>query len=58
MEALLSLPALILIALLGSGSIKVTSGGRSRLVERLGVQRGHEELGDDEAVVDLPVADE
>ena len=36
MEALLSLPALVLIALLGSGSVKVTSGGRSRLVERLG----------------------
>ena len=36
MEAFLSLPALILIALLGSGSVKVTSGGRSRLVERLG----------------------
>jgi len=36
MEAFLSLPALILLALLGSGSVKVTSGGRSRLVERLG----------------------
>ncbi|MFM1901921.1 MAG: SPFH/Band 7/PHB domain protein [Synechococcaceae bacterium WB9_4xC_028] len=36
MEAFLGLPALVLIALLGSGSVKVTSGGRSRLVERLG----------------------
>ena len=36
MEAFLSLPALILLALLGTGSVKVTSGGRSRLVERLG----------------------
>ena len=36
METVLSLPALILFALLGSGSVKVTSGGRSRLVERLG----------------------
>lgn len=36
MEAFLGLPALLLIALLGSGSVKVTSGGRSRLVERLG----------------------
>jgi len=36
MEAFLGLPALVLIALLGTGSVKVTSGGRSRLVERLG----------------------
>jgi regulator of protease activity HflC (stomatin/prohibitin superfamily) len=36
METLLGLPALLIIALLGSSSIKVTSGGRSRLVERLG----------------------
>lgn len=35
-EAILSLPALILLAVLGTGSVKVTSGGRSRLVERLG----------------------
>jgi regulator of protease activity HflC (stomatin/prohibitin superfamily) len=35
MEAFLGLPALVLIALLGSGSVKVTSGGRSRLGERL-----------------------
>ena len=36
MEAFFSLPALILLAVLGTGSVKVTSGGRSRLVERLG----------------------
>ena len=36
MEALLGLPALMLLALLGAGSVKVTSGGSSRLVERLG----------------------
>ncbi|HJN32607.1 MAG TPA: SPFH domain-containing protein, partial [Prochlorococcus sp.] len=36
MEAFLGLPALLLVALLGSGSVKITSGGRSRLVERLG----------------------
>lgn len=36
MEALLSLPALVLMALLGVNSVKVTSGGQSRLVERLG----------------------
>ncbi|MFN7900064.1 MAG: SPFH domain-containing protein [Synechococcaceae cyanobacterium] len=36
MEALLSLPALALLALLGFGSVRVTSGGRSMLVERLG----------------------
>jgi regulator of protease activity HflC (stomatin/prohibitin superfamily) len=35
-EALLSLPALALMALLGVSSVKVTSGGQSRLVERLG----------------------
>jgi len=35
-EALLSLPALVLMALLGVSSVKVTSGGQSRLVERLG----------------------
>ena len=36
LEALFSLPALVLLAVLGTGSVKVTSGGRSRLVERLG----------------------
>lgn len=36
MEAFLGLPALVLLALLGTSSVKVTSGGRSRLVERLG----------------------
>ncbi len=36
MEALFGLPALMLLAFLGAGSVKVTSGGRSRLVERLG----------------------
>ena len=36
MEALLSLHALVLMALLGVSSVKVTSGGQSRLVERLG----------------------
>ncbi|MFY8148852.1 MAG: SPFH domain-containing protein [Prochlorococcaceae cyanobacterium] len=36
MEALLSLPALALLAVLGISSVKVTSGGRSMLVERLG----------------------
>ena len=36
MDALLSLPALVLMALLGVSSVKVTSGGQSRLVERLG----------------------
>ncbi len=36
MEALLGLPALAVIALLGLNSVKVTSGGQSRLVERLG----------------------
>ena len=35
-EAILSLPSLILLAVLGTCSVKVTSGGRSRLVERLG----------------------
>ena len=36
MDALLGLPALIVMAVLGMNSIKVTSGGQSRLVERLG----------------------
>ncbi|MCP9791061.1 SPFH/Band 7/PHB domain protein [Vulcanococcus limneticus Candia 3F8] len=36
METLFSLPALVLLAFLGLGSVKVTSGGRSVLVERLG----------------------
>ncbi len=36
MEALFSLPALALLAFLGFGSVRVTSGGRSMLVERLG----------------------
>jgi len=36
MEGLLGLPALAVIALLGLNGIKVTSGGQSRLVERLG----------------------
>jgi regulator of protease activity HflC (stomatin/prohibitin superfamily) len=36
MEVFFGLPALVLLALLGGGSVKVTSGGRSRLVERLG----------------------
>ncbi|QEY32027.1 SPFH/Band 7/PHB domain protein [Synechococcus sp. RSCCF101] len=36
METLLGLPALVILALMGSSSIKITSGGRSRLVERLG----------------------
>ena len=36
MEALFGLPALVLMALLGINSVKVTSGGQSRLVERLG----------------------
>ena len=36
MEALFGLPALALMALLGINSVKVTSGGQSRLVERLG----------------------
>ena len=35
MEAL-ALPALLMLLALGSGSVKITSGGRSRLVERLG----------------------
>ena len=35
MEAL-GLPALLVLLFLGSGSVKITSGGRSRLVERLG----------------------
>ncbi|MFZ9849106.1 MAG: SPFH domain-containing protein [Vulcanococcus sp.] len=36
MEALFGLPALVLLAALGLNSVKVTSGGQSRLVERLG----------------------
>jgi len=36
METLLGLPALVALALVGSSSIKITSGGRSRLMERLG----------------------
>ena len=36
MEALLGLPALVVIALLGVNGVKITSGGQSRLVERLG----------------------
>ena len=36
MEALFGLPALVVMAFLGLNSIKVTSGGQSRLVERLG----------------------
>lgn len=36
MEALFSLPALVVMAFLGFNSVKVTSGGQSRLVERLG----------------------
>ncbi|MCT0225949.1 SPFH domain-containing protein [Synechococcus sp. CS-1328] len=36
MEALLSLPAMALLAVLGISSVKITSGGRSMLVERLG----------------------
>ncbi|MFM8526203.1 MAG: SPFH domain-containing protein [Cyanobacteriota bacterium] len=36
MEGLLGLPALVVIALLGLNGVKITSGGQSRLVERLG----------------------
>jgi regulator of protease activity HflC (stomatin/prohibitin superfamily) len=36
METLFGLPALVVMAFLGVNSIKVTSGGQSRLVERLG----------------------
>ncbi|HGY5555206.1 MAG TPA: paraslipin, partial [Prochlorococcus sp.] len=36
METLFGLPALVIIAWMGTGSVKITSGGRSRLVERLG----------------------
>jgi len=36
MEGLLGLPALVLMALLGINGVKITSGGQSRLVERLG----------------------
>jgi len=35
-ETLLGLPALVTLALVGSSSIKITSGGWPRLVERLG----------------------
>jgi regulator of protease activity HflC (stomatin/prohibitin superfamily) len=36
MEVLFSLPALALLAVLGVSSVKITNGGRSMLVERLG----------------------
>ncbi|MEO1003410.1 MAG: stomatin-like protein [Cyanobacteria bacterium J06638_7] len=36
MDALFGLPALVVMAFLGINSVKVTSGGQSRLVERLG----------------------
>jgi regulator of protease activity HflC (stomatin/prohibitin superfamily) len=36
MEAFFGLPALVVIALLGLNGVKITSGGQSRLVERLG----------------------
>lgn len=36
MESLFGLPALVVMAFLGFNSVKVTSGGQSRLVERLG----------------------
>ncbi|MCP9915785.1 SPFH domain-containing protein [Cyanobium sp. ATX 6F1] len=36
MEVLFSLPALVLLGFLGVGSAKITNGGRSMLVERLG----------------------
>jgi regulator of protease activity HflC (stomatin/prohibitin superfamily) len=36
MEGLLGLPAVVLMALLGINGVKITSGGQSRLVERLG----------------------
>jgi regulator of protease activity HflC (stomatin/prohibitin superfamily) len=36
MEGFLSIPALVLLAVLGASGVKVTSGGRSLLVERLG----------------------
>ena len=36
METLFGLPALAVIALLGINGVKITSGGQSRLVERLG----------------------
>jgi regulator of protease activity HflC (stomatin/prohibitin superfamily) len=36
MDALLGLPALFVMAVLGLNSVKITSGGQSRLVERLG----------------------
>ncbi len=36
MDGVLSIPALVVLALLGFSGVKVTSGGRSLLVERLG----------------------
>ncbi len=36
MEVLFSLPAVVLLAVFGMGSVKITNGGRSMLVERLG----------------------
>ncbi|TVS06367.1 MAG: paraslipin [Cyanobium sp. PLM2.Bin73] len=36
MDSLFGLPALVVMAFLGINSVKVTSGGQSRLVERLG----------------------
>ncbi len=36
MEGLFSIPALVLLVVLGASGVKVTSGGRSLLVERLG----------------------
>ncbi|MCP9888882.1 paraslipin [Cyanobium sp. ATX 6A2] len=36
MESLFGLPALVVMAFLGINSVKITSGGQSRLVERLG----------------------
>ncbi|MEK9631788.1 MAG: paraslipin, partial [Synechococcus sp.] len=36
MEAFFGIPALVVIAWLGGSSVKITSGGQSRLVERLG----------------------
>ena len=35
-EAFFGIPALVVIAWLGGSSVKITSGGQSRLVERLG----------------------
>jgi regulator of protease activity HflC (stomatin/prohibitin superfamily) len=36
MDPLLGLPALVVLAALGLNTVKITSGGQSRLVERLG----------------------